>query len=82
MKKDIIDRLSSMGEGDIYLAPHSTRILMDEAADEIERLRVALEEYVCSCYDRDKVAAGKRRCFQTDCGAPAFAALYGEKQDE
>lgn len=39
MKDDIVRRLLDTGEGDAYLAPTSTKLLMDEAADEIERLR-------------------------------------------
>ncbi len=43
MKDDIVRRLLDTGEGDAYLAPTSTKLLMDEAADEIERLRTENE---------------------------------------
>ena len=35
---DLVKRLRDTGEGDIYLAPTSTKLMIDEAADRIEAL--------------------------------------------
>jgi hypothetical protein len=42
MSNDLVKRMRDTGEGDIYLAPTSTKKMIDEAADRIEALEKAL----------------------------------------
>jgi len=47
-------RLRDTGEGDIYLAPRSTKKLIDDAADRIEALEKALRTIVDGPRDANK----------------------------
>ena len=42
MTDDLVKRLRDTGEGDMYLAPYTTKVLIDTAADRIEALEAAL----------------------------------------
>jgi hypothetical protein len=46
MSNDLVKRMRDTGEGDIYLAPTSTKKMIDEAADCIEALEKALEDII------------------------------------
>ena len=39
MTDDLVKRLRDTGEGDMYLAPYTTKVLIDTAADRIEHLQ-------------------------------------------
>lgn len=43
MTDDLVRRLRDTGEGDMYLAPYTTKVLIDTAADRIEQLEKLLE---------------------------------------
>ena len=43
MADDIVERLRAIGEEEMYQAPATTKRMIEEAADEIERLRKRLE---------------------------------------
>jgi len=49
MSNDLVKRMRDTGEGDIYLAPTSTKKMIDEAADRIETLEAALKAAYASC---------------------------------
>jgi small ligand-binding sensory domain FIST len=42
MTDDLVKRLRETGEGDMYLAPTKTKMMIDEAADRIEEIEAAL----------------------------------------
>jgi hypothetical protein len=51
-------RMRDTGEGDIYLAPTSTKLMIDEAADRIEALEKALRSIAANtCCDKCQEAA-------------------------
>jgi len=52
MSNDLVKRMRDTGEGDIYLAPTSTKKMIDEAADRIEALNAALEGYATETIER------------------------------
>ncbi len=39
MTDDLVERLRNTGEGEMYLAPYTTKVLIDTAADCIEELK-------------------------------------------
>ena len=65
MGDDLVKRLRDTGEGDMYLAPYTTKVLIDTAADRIEQLEAALREialmgpYPWRCIAR--VALGEKK---------------------
>ena len=44
MTDKLVKRLREIGEGDMYLAPTSTKAIIDIAADRIEKLEAALRK--------------------------------------
>jgi hypothetical protein len=74
MGDDLVKRLRDTGEGDMYLAPYTTKVLIDTAADRIEHLEAALREIACDGED-------------CDCQAPQYCSYgiarlaLGEKKD-
>jgi hypothetical protein len=71
MTDDLVKRLRAQRLGDIYLGPHTTEKLIDEAADRLERLEACLEL-------RDAFIVSKDLWFEF----VDSAALAGEKKDE
>lgn len=82
MTEDIVTRLRKRIDHSVLLTSYPPKPAPDrlfhEAADEIERLRAALEFYVCEC-------AAEEECLSafgsTSCGYRARAALAGEKKN-
>ncbi len=58
MSDDLVKRLRDTGEGDIYLAPTSTKKMIDEAADRIEALEAKLKVAYENC--REEVEKVRR----------------------
>jgi hypothetical protein len=54
MNDDLMKRLRSWSEGDAYLAPVSTKEMIDSAADRIEELEAALRLIADGARDVDK----------------------------
>ena len=58
MSNDLVKRLRDTGEGDAYLAPTSTKALIDTAADRIEALEKALHAMLHAvCHETGFAAA-------------------------
>jgi len=85
MTDDLVKRLRDTGEGDMYLAPYTTKVLIDTAADRIEALEAALrlgvdmrEKQKTYCKDRSKenLIASKQAETAFD------RAALGEKKDD
>jgi ferritin-like metal-binding protein YciE len=81
MSNDFVKRMRDTGEGDIYLAPTSTKKMLDEAADRIDALNAALEAYATETMERiDELEAALRRLAETDLTGIARAALEGKDE--
>jgi hypothetical protein len=52
MSNDLVKRMRDTGEGDIYLAPTSTKKMIDEAADHIDALNAAFVAYATERMER------------------------------
>jgi hypothetical protein len=85
MSNDLVKRMRDTGEGDIYLAPTSTKKMIDEAADHIDALNAALEAYATESMERiDELEAALEKIIKTPpFGQPqmiARAALEGKDE--
>ena len=85
MTDDLVKRLRDTGEGDMYLAPYTTKVLIDTAADRIEALEAALRLGVDmrekqKTYFKDR---SKENLIASKQAETAFdrAALRGKKDD-
>jgi len=78
MTDDLVKRLRDTGEGDMYLAPYTTKVLIDTAADRIEALEAALDELLT--YQVASEAAARNVGELTKIMQKHRAAL-GEKKD-
>jgi len=66
MTDDLVKRLRDTGEGDMYLAPHTTKVLIDTAADRIKALEAALHKIIkndccIGCTDEARAALGEKK---------------------
>jgi len=87
MGDDLVKRLRDTGEGDMYLAPYTTKVLIDTAADRIEHLEAALRYYADEenwrgkfIYEQPGVIRHEGGFIRGDRGKIARAAL-GEKKE-
>jgi hypothetical protein len=76
MTDDLVKRMRNIGEGDMYLAPHTTKVLIDTSADRIEALEAALRE-IEGIGKQYSVASGPAYAMRN----VARAALGEEKDD-
>ncbi len=68
---NLAKRLRDTGEGDIYLAPTSTKLMIDEAADHIDALNAALEAYATETMERiDELEAALSRLVSWGAACP------------
>ena len=85
MTDDLVKRLLDTGEGDMYLAPYTTKVLIDTAADRIEALEAALRLGVDmrekqKTYFKDR---SKENLIASKQAETAFdRAALGEKKDD
>jgi len=85
MTDDLVKRLRDTGEGDMYLAPYTTKVLIDTAADRIEALEAALRLGVDmrekqKTYFKDR---SKENLIASKQAETAFdRAALGEKKDD
>ncbi len=78
MTDDLVKRLRDTGEGDMYLAPYTTKVLIDTAADRIEHLEAALKKMLTKC----TWAKREQWCGCIDCNCVIARAALGEKKDD
>lgn len=81
MSEELVKRLRGQRLGDIYLGPHTTEKLIDEAADRIEALEQAIRNWAYTIVDWEGIdfvdrIENKKSQFLIE------SVVAGEKKDE